>query len=207
MNHILVFDLETTSLLTKIEDALPRRICQLSYIITNSLFDPVIEKDMLIKLEKDEHISRHNQTFHGIHERMSRLQGIPFSQAIETMNRDMEEYHVNTIAGYNIISFDIPFLKTVCEEKKLSYPFEKGGFDFIDLFAKEEIANLVQLPPTARMKMYGHGDKFKSPTLTELYQFFFQERFMAHNALYDVQATIRCIKEAIRRGINVYTKK
>src|SRR5690625_4710515 len=61
----------------------------------------------------------------------------------------------------------------------------------------ETTANLCQLPG-------GRGGRFKLPTLTELHEFLFNEKFEeAHNATADVEATTRCFFELIRR--RVYT--
>ena len=63
----------------------------------------------------------------------------------------------------------------------------------------ETTALLLQLPG-------GRGGKFKLPTLTELHEYLFNEKFAeAHNATADVEATTRCFLELIRKEI--FTKE
>src|SRR5690606_24889066 len=59
----------------------------------------------------------------------------------------------------------------------------------------ETTANLCQLPG-------GRGGRFKLPTLTELHEYLFHQKFEeAHNATADVEATTRCFFELVRRGV------
>jgi DNA polymerase-3 subunit alpha len=58
----------------------------------------------------------------------------------------------------------------------------------------EYTAELCRLPG-------GRGGKFKLPTLTELHEFLFKQKFdEAHNATADVEATTRCFLELLRLG-------
>jgi DNA polymerase III subunit alpha len=58
----------------------------------------------------------------------------------------------------------------------------------------ETTALLLKLPG-------GRGGKFKLPTLTELHEYLFNEKFAeAHNATADVEATTRCFLELVKRG-------
>lgn len=56
---------------------------------------------------------------------------------------------------------------------------------------KDMATPLLKLPPTAKMKAAGFN-KFKPPTLSECYEFFFQEKLIgAHGAQTDARASLR----------------
>lgn len=49
--------------------------------------------------------------------------------------------------------------------------------------------DILKIPPTAAMKKWGHGDKFKNPNLQEAHKHFFGKEFDgAHDAMADVKA-------------------
>lgn len=51
-------------------------------------------------------------------------------------------------------------------------------------------------------KLQGRGFSYKPPKLAELHKFLFDEYFeWAHDAIYDVEATMRCLIELIKRGV------
>ncbi len=57
---------------------------------------------------------------------------------------------------------------------------------------KDLAAPILNLPPTARMIQFGHGDKPKSPSLAEAYRHFFgEDPPNAHSALADARAAAR----------------
>lgn len=66
----------------------------------------------------------------------------------------------------------------------------------IELFAhqktfctQEEATPIMQMPPTERMIKFGHGNKFKTPSLKEAYAHFVGGEFNgAHDAMADVKA-------------------
>ena len=65
----------------------------------------------------------------------------------------------------------------------------------------EGSADLVALPPTARMLKAGIDKKYKTPNLTELHEFLFGEGFEgAHDALADVRACARCFVDMRKKG-------
>jgi DNA polymerase-3 subunit epsilon len=69
------------------------------------------------------------------------------------------------------------------------------------LCTKELAAPILDLPPTERMRQFGHGDKPKSPSLRECYQHFFGEDVPgAHSALADARACARVYLEILRLG-------
>ena len=69
------------------------------------------------------------------------------------------------------------------------------------LCTRELSEPILKLPPTERMIKYGHGDKFKSPNLTECWRFFFDEPLIgAHGAQVDARASARVLFEIERRN-------
>ncbi len=60
---------------------------------------------------------------------------------------------------------------------------------------------VLRLPPTARMKATGFGNKFKKPSLAECYRGFFGEELVgAHGALVDARACARVYFHVARGG-------
>jgi DNA polymerase-3 subunit epsilon len=58
---------------------------------------------------------------------------------------------------------------------------------------------ILRLPPTARMKQYGHGDKFKKPSLEECHRHYFGTPVaQAHSALADARACSRVYFALVR---------
>jgi len=56
----------------------------------------------------------------------------------------------------------------------------------------EASAPILKIPPTAKMKAWGHGDKPKNPSLAECYDLMFGEELKnAHSALADARACAR----------------
>ena len=55
---------------------------------------------------------------------------------------------------------------------------------------------------TQHCKLQGRGASFKPPRLAELHKFLFNEWFEgAHNAMIDVEATMRCFVELVKRDV------
>src|SRR5690606_34135540 len=93
------------------------------------------------------------------------------------------------VAGHNV-GFDLNVIGCEFFRKNTATSlFEKKVLDT----CTEPTAELCKIPG-------GRGGKFKLPTLTELHEFLFDQKFVeAHNATADVEATSRCFLELIRR--------
>lgn len=66
----------------------------------------------------------------------------------------------------------------------------------------EGSTNLCAIGPTDRMKQYGHGDKFKKPSVSECIEILFGEKLEnAHDASVDTEATARILFHLIRKGL------
>jgi len=65
----------------------------------------------------------------------------------------------------------------------------------------EKSEPVLKIPPTLRMKAWGHGDKFKKPSLAECFELFFGEEVKdAHSALADARACARVHAHIVRGG-------
>lgn len=107
---------------------------------------------------------------------------------------------VDRFIGHNVW-FDTLFLQRYA--KKLT------DLELIKKLSKKNICtmrigtNVCKLPPTKNMKKFkGLRNKYKSPTLAELYKYLFNKEFKgAHDAMEDVMATLDCLRELVRRGM------
>ena len=129
---------------------------------------------------------------HGLTTESLNVHGIPlvvalalFSNMVKISNRQV---------AHNI-SFDIKVMQA--EFHRLGRPFPAMN----PLCTRELSEPILKLPPTERRIKYGHGDKFKSPNLTECWRFFFDEPLIgAHGAQVDARASARVLFEIERRN-------
>ena len=99
------------------------------------------------------------------------------------------------VVGQNV-GFDINIMG--CEFHRAGITSNLASLNVLDT-CTETTAELLRLPG-------GRGGKFKLPTLTELHEYLFGQKFSeAHNATADVEATTRCFLELIRKEI--FTKE
>ena len=129
---------------------------------------------------------------HGLSFDMTGKLGVPlvvacaiFSNLVKLSDRQV---------GHNT-QFDIKLMQA--EFHRLGRPFPVMN----PLCTRELSEPILKLPPTERMIKYGHGDKFKSPNLTECWRFFFDEPLIgAHGAQVDARASARVLFEIERRN-------
>jgi DNA polymerase III epsilon subunit-like protein len=101
------------------------------------------------------------------------------------------------LVGHNV-NFDSKFLHRFtankAERAQLIEAFKQG------ICTMRSGTSICKLPPTKAMLKYKNL-KYKNPKLEELHEFLFNEKFVgAHDALNDVKATVRCLREMIKRG-------
>lgn len=122
---------------------------------------------------------------HKISTERAQAEGVPLDFVLECFNAALAKS--THIAGHNI-SFDVQVVGCELVRKQVASPL----LDLPAVDTKDASTDFCQLPG-------GKGGKFKWPTLTELHQKLFGERFSeAHNASADVEATGRCFLELIR---------
>ena len=187
----LIFDTETTGLPKRWDAPLsdsenwPRCI-QIAWQIHDANGELVTHEDYLIQPDGFT-IPFDSEQVHGISTALAEEQGVPLSQVLDRFHSALSE--VDYVVGHNV-SFD----RNIMGAEFL----RDGREDVLDQKAvidtcTEETASLCQLPG-------GRGGKFKLPTLSELYDFLFQEGFEeAHNATADVEATTRVFLELLRK--------
>ncbi len=128
------------------------------------------------------------EKIHGISTDRAIKEGVDLSFVLDEFNKALEKSKYNV--GHNI-EFDINILGAEFIRKQMDTTLH--ALAVID--TKEETTDYCAIPG-------GKGGKFKWPTLTELYEKLFGERFAeAHNASADVEATTRAFLEAVRIGV------
>ena len=172
---ILIFDTETTGLISKNSENLPH-IIQLSWIIYNTTNKQYAENDFILKIPIK--IPQESTRIHGITNKISKS-GYKFSEIINIFLEDVRK--CDRLVGHNL-NFDLNML-----EIELS---RIGQWDDIDLiFSKDVYDTMIESVNICKIKS-DHGNKF--PKLSEVYIHFFGQMFEnAHNAMEDVHATFK----------------
>jgi DNA polymerase-3 subunit alpha len=187
----LIFDTETTGLPRNWSapitdtDNWPRCV-QIAWQLHDAMGNVVEHQDYLIKPDGF-NIPFDSERVHGISTELALEQGIPLQEVLERFNIALAK--AKFVVGHNV-EFDLNVMG--CEFHRYSVDTELNNKPILDT-CTEDTAELLKLPG-------GRGGRFKLPTLTELYQFLFQESFSeAHNATADVEATTRAFLELIRK--------
>ena len=189
----LIFDTETTGLprnwnapLTD-SDNWPRCI-QIAWQLHDAMGNVIEHDDYLIQPDGF-NIPFDAEKIHGISTELAQQDGIPLAEMLQKFSAVLEK--TKFIVGQNV-GFDLNIMGA--EFLRLNQENILPNFPVLDT-CTETTAQLCQIPG-------GRGGKFKLPTLSELHEFLFNERFAeAHNATADVEATTRCFLELVRRQI------
>ncbi|MDY0088991.1 MAG: DNA polymerase III subunit alpha [Flavobacteriaceae bacterium] len=193
----LIFDTETTGLPRNWNapitdtDNWPRCV-QIAWQLHDENGKLVENQDYLIKPDGF-NIPFDSERIHGISTELASEQGIPLTEVLEKFNIALSK--AKFVVGHNV-GFDLNIMG--CEFHRKSVETELNSKPLLDT-CTEDTAELLKIPG-------GRGGRFKLPTLTELYQFLFNENFKeAHNATADVEATTRAFLELIRKDF--FTKE
>ena len=195
---ICFFDTETSGLPNKKSPRLELQPHLMQIAI--SLYDkdrrPVYEISSLVALPEEVTPSAEALETHGITPELSRKYGILPTQAIALLR--FACMRAELVVAHNF-QFD---------EKLIDFAVQRAGQDFSPLSIVPKFCTLeattpiLKLPPTESMIKWGHGDKFKSPKLTEAYKFFFNEELSgAHDALIDTRACARVYYHLLDNGL------
>ena len=186
----LIFDTETTGLPKNFKapitdtDNWPRCI-QIAWQLHDSDGSLIEHQDFIVKPDGFE-IPFQSEQIHGISTALASSKGISLIEVIESFEKVLKKTKV--LVGQNL-KFDLNVMG--CEFHRLSKDNSWLELPVLDT-CTEITALLCQLPG-------GRGGKFKLPTLSELHEFLFKEKFEeAHNATADVEATARCFFELYR---------
>ena len=186
----LFFDTETTGLprrwgapVTE-TDNWPRMV-QLAWIMCDEAGNRLESRNAIVKPEGytiPEEVSK----LHGITTAMALKDGLPLQEVLEDFAEQVEQAHV--LVGHNI-SFDECIVGAEFERMRM----------MTSLFLKPKRCTMHGATNYCRLP----GKRgFKHPRLSELHQFLFGEGFdNAHNAMADVDATVRCFWELKSRGV------
>ena len=186
----LIFDTETTGLpknwKAPISDTSnwPRCV-QIAWQLHDKYGKLVENKSFIIKPDGFD-IPFESENIHGISTDLALAEGHQLIKVLESFNSAISKSKF--IVGHNI-NFDLNVIG--CEFYRSNFKSKLNNVDVLDT-CSEQTAELCKLSG-------GRGGKYKLPTLTELHEFLFNEKFKdAHNASADVEATSRCLLELIR---------
>ena len=186
----LIFDTETTGLpknwKAPISDTSnwPRCV-QIAWQLHDKYGKLVENKSFIIKPDGFD-IPFESENIHGISTDLALAEGHQLKKVLESFNSAISKSKF--IVGHNI-NFDLNVIG--CEFYRSNFKSKLDNVDVLDT-CSEQTAELCKLSG-------GRGGKYKLPTLTELHEFLFNEKFKdAHNASADVEATSRCLLELIR---------
>lgn len=193
----LIFDTETTGLPRNYAapisdtDNWPRCV-QIAWQLHDEMGNVLEHQDYLINPEGF-NIPYDAERIHGISTELAQEQGVSLREVLEKFNEALLK--AKFIVGQNV-GFDVNILG--CELYRMNISSPMNTMPILDT-CTEVTAQLLKLAG-------GRGGKYKLPTLTELHEFLFEEKFEeAHNATADVEATTRCFLELIRQEI--FTKE
>jgi DNA polymerase-3 subunit alpha len=188
----LIFDTETTGLPKSWSapitdtDNWPRCV-QIAWQLHDEMGNLVEHQDYLIRPEGF-NIPYDAEQVHGISTDLATAQGVLLTEMLEKFNVALSK--ASYVVGQNV-GFDINIMG--CEFHRAGLQTPLLGMNVLDT-CTETTAELLRLPG-------GRGGKFKLPTLTELHEYLFGQKFSeAHNATADVEATTRCFLELVKRG-------
>jgi len=191
----LFFDTETSDLIKfKFPNSHPSQpwIVQLAAVLVGPEA-PTQTISTLITSE-DFPMSKGAQDVHKITTNMSDIYGLQAGMAFELFIHLCER--ANNIIAHNI-SFDwrlITILATRLGSEALT--------DLKYLSATPKICTMKASTALCKFPFPSGRSGYKWPKLEELYYYLFQEHLSgAHDALVDVQATIRCYDELVKRGV------
>ena len=186
----LIFDTETTGLpknyAASISDTdnWPRCV-QIAWQLHDAMGN-MLENNSFLVQPAGFNIPYDAEKIHGISTELAQRDGILMQDVLEKFNLVLSK--TDYIVGHNL-GFDINILG--CEFYRFGLQSALSSLPILDTCI-ELTANLLKLSG-------GKGNRFKLPTLTELYTHLFKDSFAeAHNAVADVQATARCFFELLK---------
>ena len=188
----MIFDTETTGLPVNYNAPVTEtgnwpRMVQLAWECHDKAGRLLYDKSCIIKPDGFS-IPQAAEKVHGISTKRALAEGIELDIVLSEFASDLEKVFV--VIGHNV-SFDLHILGA--EFIRRGIPSRLHDINW--LCTKEESTDFCALPG-------GKGGKYKWPTLSELHECLFGEKFSeAHNAASDVAATSRCFFELLRRDV------
>ena len=169
------------------------RICQISWIVTSTSGEVLVERDFIIK-PKDFLILPSAEGVHGISTEYALEHGYPIEDILEILKLDIDTYNCYKIIGHNV-KFDAHMIEgEALRLRDFSFFEELTNFHYEDTCTNSLV-----------MRYVGGLDKrgrIKKPRLSELYIKLFGHSFDgAHNSLNDIRATKDCFFECVKLGL------
>jgi len=167
------------------------RIVQIAWIITDEFRNVKSEKNYIIYPESFS-IPWESSKLHGITDEIAKKSGTELKRVLHELNNQIDD--VSYVIGHNI-DFDL---------KVIGAEFFRLNIDTILLGIRRICTMLLSTDYCALPHPYSDLSS-KWPTLSELYnKLFNQEIVESHNALIDINATLRCFWELIDSGVIVF---
>ena len=165
---VLVFDTETTNLIK--EDLTDVHILQLAWVLYDTETNSCEQNNFILKVPT----KIYNSSIHGITQQKSE-NGYDIAEIIDMFLEDVKKSDL--LVGHNL-QFDMHMIEIEL--------FRLGLEDEIDMLYSKTYFDTMREGKT-------YLKERKYPKLQELYTKLFNKNFKnAHNALYDVKATLRC---------------
>ena len=179
----LFFDTETTGLpdfrLPPSWEGQPR-ICQLGAILTDKEGKVKAELNMLVRPDGWT-IPQQASDVHGITQEDASKYGLSIRGVLGIFNRLIAKAEL-------VVAHNIKFDRLMVLREAIACEFSERDFAFEGSCTMEQSADVVKIPPTARMQACGMKG-YKNPNLQEAYHHFFGQNFIgAHDAMADVRA-------------------
>ncbi|MDD3303060.1 MAG: 3'-5' exonuclease [Candidatus Gracilibacteria bacterium] len=186
---VFVFDTETTGFINKKESSLIKQphIIQFAGILgdfTNGEFKE--EKRIDVYINPGIPIPYSSSLVHNIYN-------------IDIQDKKNIEYHIEDIL-YHINIPDIIIGHNVeYDEEMVKLELKRLGREY-DYRPKQVMCTMKTTVDFCAIK--GNGERYKYPKLGELYKTLFGEYFVgAHNAIIDVENTLKCFVELVNKGV------
>ncbi len=189
----LIFDTETTGLPKNRQAPLTDfdnwpRVVQLAWQLHDHKGKLLSNHNIIIRPDGFT-IPYNAEKVHGISTKRALEEGKPLAEVLGLFAKDLEK--AQWVIGHNIIDFDV---------KVLGSEFLRMGME--NVFSQKEAVD-TQLVSTEFCAIPGgRGGQYKWPSLIELHEKLFGERFEdAHDAAYDVSANAKCFFGLIAEGV------
>jgi len=189
---ILFYDTETTGLPKDYKahvhdvDNWPRLV-QLAWIVTDSYGDRITSRNHIIKVAG---ISPEATAVHGITDEIAQEQGIDILRALVEFRVAAEI--CSRQVGHNV-NFD---------RKIMGAEFIRYGMEETYQRMKTDMDKTCTMMKSTKFCGLKNGNRPKWPKLQELHTILFGENFEeAHDAMADIEATMKCYWELIEKGV------